>query len=237
MKNLNFKSVFSTFLCVSTVLLCLFFASCKKDADNLTVLLNQSGTLSVKVTDNNKGFPGAKVRIYSANSELYSGSTDANGICNIGKILQGQYECYVSAKNDKKLYESIQYFQVIAGDDKTLVVNPFLNVGDIKLTIVQGYYYDDSPVPDVNVALIPHPHYANVEYNFQDLIEEAYAIGKTNSEGVVELFNLPAAGDGYNFNYSVLVYYNSDKYDYPYSSVYITKGVKRSFTVRVNLPG
>jgi len=87
------------------------------------------------------------------------------------------------------------------------------------------------------VALIPHPRYSNVDYHFQELIEEAYAIGKTNSDGWVEFQNLPSGTERYSFDYSALVYFDSSTYDYPiYNNyVYTTRDFKQSFTIKVNL--
>ena len=240
MKNVNLisKKILRISLSISAVLFCFLLVSCEKDPDNLTVLLNQSGTVSLKVTDDNQnGFSGAKISIYSSIPErerIFYGSTDVNGICTIGKVLQGQYMYYISAENNKKTYQSSEYFQVIAGEDKIIEVNPFLNIGDARIRIVKGYA--NEPIADVNVALIPHPNYSNETYYFQELLEEAYAIGKTNSEGWVEFQNLPAGAGGYSFEYSVLVYFDSSTYDYPVSNnyVYITRDVKRDFTIRVN---
>lgn len=213
------------------------FASCEKDSDNLTVLLNQSGTLSIKVVDNSQsGFKGSKVSIYSSipdGERIYNDSTDINGICDIGKVLQGQYEYYVSAVKDNITYSCSEYFQVIAGDDKTIETNPFLNVGDARVKIVN---INSEPIAEINVALIPHPNYSNVDYYLSDLIDEAYAIGKTDSEGWVEFQDLPA-GSRYGGEYSVVVYYNSENFDYPTGNnyVYITRDSNSNFTLRFDI--
>jgi|SRR5690554_499351 len=223
-----------TFLLVAFSLL---LASCEKDSDNLTVLLNQSGTLSIKVVDSSQnGFKGAKVSISSSipdGERIYYDSTDINGICDIGKVLQGQYEYYVYAEKDNKIYSYSEYFQVIAGDDKTIETNPFLNVGDARVRVVN---INSEPITNINVALIPHPNYSNVDYYFQDLIDEAYAIGKTDSEGWVEFQNLPA-GSKYSMEYSVIAYYDSENYDYPtYNNYfYITRDSNSNFTIEVAL--
>jgi hypothetical protein len=241
MKNIHLisKRILRHSLSISTVLFCLLLPSCEKHPDNLTLLLDQSGIVSFKVTDDNlNGVQGAKISIYSSIPEkerIYYGSTDSKGICAIGKILQGQYTYFISAINNKKTYHLRESFQVIAGEDKIIEVNPFLNIGDARVRIEKGYSME--PIADVYVAIIPHANYSNVTYYFQELIEEAYAIEKTNSEGWVEFQNLPAGPGGYSFEYSVLVYFDSSTYDYPTSNnyVYITRGVKQDFTIRVNL--
>lgn len=216
---------------------CLLLASCENDPDNLTVLLNQSGTVSILVTDSDQnGFMGAKVSIYSSIPEgerIYYDSTDVNGMCYVGKVLQGQYGYNIIAEKDNKTYSLSEHFQVIAGDDKEIEVNPFLNVGDASVKIVNSI---SEPIADINVALIPHAHYSNIDYYFQELIDEAYAIGITDDEGWVEFQDMPA-GPGYNFEYSILAYFDSDNYDYPiYNNyVYISRDTKRRFTIEVNL--
>ena len=235
MKKLDLisKRILTISLSISAVLFCFLLASCEKAPDNLTVLLNQSGIVSLKVTDGNQnGFRGAKVSIYSsipAGERIYYGSTDANGVCTIGKVLQGQYGYYISAENNNKIYQLDGYFQVIAGEDKIIEVNPFLNIGDTKVRIVKGY--QEEPIADINVALIPHPRYSGVSYYFQELIEEAYAIGKTNSDGWVEFQDMPVGT-----SYSVLAYFDSSTYYYPAinNSVYITRDLMRNFTIRAD---
>ena len=80
MKKLNFLFIFY-----------LLLTSCDKYPDNLTVLLNQSGTVSLKVIDKNQnGVNKAKVSIYSsilADERIYYDSTDINGICKIGIVV------------------------------------------------------------------------------------------------------------------------------------------------------
>jgi hypothetical protein len=217
-------------------ILFLLVISCEKNPDNLTVLLNQSANLSLKVIDLDQiGFKEAKVNIYSsvpASERIYYGLTDMNGICNIGKILQGQYEFYVIAEKDNKKYSLNEYFQVIAGEVKTIEVNPFLNIGGAKIKIVD---INSKPIADVNVAIIPHPRFSDKEYIFQDLINEAYAINKTDSEGWVEFQDLPA-GAKFSYEYSVMVYFDSENYYYPVynNSISISRDTKDNFKIVIN---
>jgi hypothetical protein len=208
--------------------LCLLMASCEKYPDNITVLLNQSGTLSVKVIDNNQNGYNGVVGIYSPVGRIYYDTTDANGMCSIGKVLQGQYEYFVVAEKDNKFYSYSESFQVIAGDDKVINVNPFLNVGDARVKIINT---NSEPISGVFVAAIPHPNYSNESYYFQDLIDEAYGIGKTDSEGWVIIEDMPVD------TYSVLVFYDNDYYDYTiYSNYfYVYRDNIQSFTIKVNL--
>lgn len=217
------------YLFVLTILL----ASCEEEPDNLTVLLDQSGTLSIKVIDNDQsGFKGANVRIFSSipgGEIIFNDSTGANGICDAGKVLQGQYGYIVSAVKENKTYSYGEYFQVIAGDDKTIETNPFLNIGDASVKIID---INSDPITNTKVALIPHPCFSNVEYIFSELKDEAYAIGETNAEGIVEFLDMPVGLD-----YSVLAYNSSETYSYPNinNSVYISRGIKRNFTIQCDI--
>lgn len=194
--------------------------SCQKDSEtfpeNFTVTMNESGTLSIKIIDSDGGpVEGAILSVLSSipeSEEIYYDTTDASGTCNIGKVLQGQYRYYVSTEKNGMTYGEREYFQVIAGDAKYIEVNPFLNVGDISVEIVD--YYGDS-IPNVNVALIPHPSYYGTSYTFQSLIDESYFVRTTDSHGWVNFKNVPA-GDPYTIEYSVMAFYSSNDYDYPY---------------------
>ncbi len=213
------------------------FISCEKDPDNITVVLNGSGSLSIKVIDEqNNAFNGAKVNVYSSIPEgerIFYDSTDASGVCNVGKVIQGQYLYYVSAEKDNRIYNIAEYFQVIAGESKTIEVNPFLNVGKLSIRIID---YFSNPVELVNVALIPHSNYSNVTYYFDDLLEEAYFNARTNADGWVTFDKVPA-GAMYSSEYSVLVYFSSSEYAYPYSNngFYVYRDTERKYTVQVDL--
>lgn len=213
------------------------FVSCGKDNDNITVVLNGSGDLKVKVVDEeNNAVNSAKVSVYSSIPEgerIFFDSTNASGICDLGKVIQGQYMYYVYAKKGKMTYSTAEYFQVITGETKTLEVNPFLNVGNLSIRIIDNQM---NPVGFVNVALVPHARYSNVTYFFEDLKEEAYFDAMTNSDGWVTFDKVPT-GAMYGLEYSVLVYFDSSEYDYPYSNngIYVYRDTERKYTIQVDL--
>lgn len=209
------------------------FISCAKEPDSMTVFLNQSGTVSIKVVDNNKNaFKGAQVSIYSSvpgDQRIYFDSTDVSGICNVGKILQGQYKYHVTAKKDKPVYSYSEYFQIIAGDDRILEVNPFKNTGKISIKIINSQMV---PVGNVNIALIPHPNFSNEDYIFNDLINEAHFTSKTNTDGWTQFEGIPVDRE-----YSVLVYFDNKNYSYPKGNNYAfaNRYEERRFTIQANL--
>lgn len=153
---------------LSTVLIALLFVSCEKNPDNITVTLNQSGTLKVKVTDgSHNGVSKARLSVFSRINDdygrVYYDSTDVSGNLDVGKLLEGPYEFSLWVKKDNRIYYSREYFQIIAGNEKIIEVNPFLNVGNITISLVKA---NNEPLSGVNVALIPHPKFSNENYTF-----------------------------------------------------------------------
>lgn len=213
------------------VLIALLFVSCEKNPDNITVTLNQSGTLKVNVTDeSHNAVSKAKFAVISRfidnYQRIYYDSTDASGKLDVGKLLEGTYEYYVWVKKGNRDYTIHDAFQIIAGDEKIIEVNPFLNVGNVTITIVNE---NNVPITDVNVALIPHPKYSNINYTFESLLEEAYYTGAVNSKGSVRIEKIPA-----DWEYSVLIYRNATEYEYPnYNNyVYAFRDEERSYTIQ-----
>jgi hypothetical protein len=216
---------------LSLVLIALLFVSCEKNPDNITVTLNRSGTLKFKVTDDShNGVPKARISvIYRENdgySRVFYDSTDATGNLDAGKLLEGSYEFYLWVKKDNRVYNSGDDFQVIAGNEKIIEVNPFRNIGNVNISIVN---VNNEPLTGVNVALIPHAKYSNVNYTFENLIKEAYYTGAVDSKGSVRIEKIPAESE-----YSVLIYRNSNEYEYPNSnnSVYALREQEGSFTIQ-----
>jgi hypothetical protein len=216
---------------LSTVMIALLFISCEKNPDNITVTINQSGTLKVKVTDDShNGVSKARLFIYSRVNDgfnrIYYDSTDASGNLDVGKLLEGTYEFYLWVIKDNRTYNTHEYFQVIAGNEKIIEVNPFLNVGSVTVSIVN---VNNEPVTGVNVALIPHPNFSNVNYIYDNLLKEAYFKGAVDSKGSVRIEKIPA-----EWEYSVLVYRSSTEFEYPtYNNyVYAIREQERSFTIQ-----
>lgn len=215
---------------LSVVLIALLFISCEKNPDNITVTIINSGTLKVKVTDNsNNGVAKAKLSVYSRVNDGYDrifyDSTDASGNLDVGKLLEGSYEFYLWVKKDNRIYNSRGYFQVIAGNEKIIEVNPFRNVGNVTVSIVNT---NNEPITGVNVALIPHPKFSNINYTFESLLQEAYFTGVVNSNGSVRIEKIPA-----DWEYSVLIYRSSSEYEYSFSNyVYAIREEERSFIIQ-----
>ncbi|MCF8370262.1 MAG: hypothetical protein K9H64_01485 [Bacteroidales bacterium] len=222
MKKLNY-----VFLFVAILLL-----SCEKGNENVTVLIDQSGYFNVKVVDlNQKGIEGIELKLYyeGAPGPLEVGETDASGNYDFGKLLQGYYEYEGLVEKNGMEYYIGGPIQIIAGDRKSVTSEPFLNIGELRITLVNNY---QQALENVNVALIPHPAYSN--YTFQQLLDDAYYIRSTNSEGLVNFLDVPA-GDYYNYrSYSLMVYYDEFNYGFPNSNnVYVISDEVQEYTLTV----
>lgn len=213
------------------------FSSCEKDPDTITLITNQGGNVTIKVlNDDNTPFAHAKVAVASTigdGSVLYYDSTNNEGICNIGKLLEGQYEYMIAAYKGKVYFEKEGAFQVISGDSKTVEINPFTNVTKVSVKIVDYYY--ETPLADISVALIPHAPYYNNSYSFESLINEAYYTGVTNTDGWITFNKVPY--HSVSGEYSVMVFTDSNNWDYPSSgnTFYLSSSQLNSYTVRVDL--
>jgi len=200
------------------------FFSCEKDDINVT--LNQSGTINVKVIDNdNKGIDGAMVTIsYSSYSDAaYEGKTNSSGICKTDKLLQGIYDCYAQVTYNNVPYYDSKSVQVIAGENKTVEINPISNAGTAIINVRP--YYGSINVAGLNVALIPY--YQNIE-SIEKIKGMAHFIGKTNSNGTVQITDIPASVE-----YRVYVYDDNTVYRNYNGYFYIRKGHISEFTVEI----
>ena len=214
----------------------IILASCTKndssDCPDCPSVDTNSAAISVKIVDNNQQVvENASVEISSSSDHtLLSCTTGATGICDAGKLLEGEYACKASSQLGKLKYSIEEYFQVISGENKTIEVNPYSNAGTVNITVM-----DSEPVPNITVALIPHPNYSNEDYSFDGLLEEAYFTGTTNQDGLIVFENVPALGYQGKV-YSVMVYYDAITWNYPISnnSFYMHKDSEIDFTAHVN---
>ena len=224
----------------------IFASSCEKNPDNLTLLIKESGSVSVKILDDGgKVVDGAHVQIFSSipeNQMIYSDSTNSSGICMIGNVLQGQYRYLVKAIKGNRKYYLSDHFQVISGSDKVCEAFPFRNTGDVSVTIINQ---NSLPLAGVNVGLIPRLRVYDpaIIYTFRELLNDSYAVIQTDTGGKA-LFRKMPAGSGYNImtsdepDYSVFIFRDSLHYDYPFGNNYldIYRGAEtRNFIITTNL--
>lgn len=213
------------------------FASCDKEPDTITLITNHGGNIIIKlVSDDNTPIARAKVAISSTVTEgtlIYYDSTNNEGICDPGRMLEGQYEYIVTAYKGKLYFEKYGTFQVIGGDSKTVEINPFAEITKATFTIVD--YYNQNPLTDVRVALIPHSSYYNFTYTFDSLMNEAYYTETTDLQGQVTFNEVPyttAAGQ-----YSVMVYRDNGQWNYPSigNTFFLSSNQPNIFTVRADI--
>ena len=123
------KKMFFALLALSLTLV-----SCKDE----TIILNQSGTLTIKVVDEEgKPVADASVKLYFedyySNSAVFDKKTDASGTCKTDKLLQGNYDVYAEIKIEDQEYYTYKLVQVLADKNKTV---------ELKLTPYNGGGWD-----------------------------------------------------------------------------------------------
>ena len=171
-----------------------FLASCDKET---TYTINKSGSLTIKVVDSDgNGVDNAKIDLRLSGETLFYDSTDVSGVYKSEEMLEGIYRCYVSVTRNGLVYNSNQYVQVIAGENKRIEVNPFGNSKNI--TIGLSNYYNDAPI-SANVLICPRVNVSLDEYK-----ELAYFSGKTTN-GQFSVDEVPYG------SYYVVFYDDNDK--------------------------
>lgn len=196
-------------------ILLLLLISCTEK--NSLTEVNNKANLTIQVLDlNGKGIPKSLVTVNHFVPQnyinIFSDSTNEKGEAKPGKILEGNYCVSCTA-----LFEGIEYcasksFQIVAGNDKTISLSPFLNkIDKFRIFVVNK---KDEPISGINVAFISHPHMLPDYYTkFNELIEDAYWIEKTDNDGFASFVNVPSC-----FLYSALIYWDSTRYVYPSDS-------------------
>jgi hypothetical protein len=195
---------FKRFLSISIFLL--LFNSCE-DSKNIevTLLMPSSGTLKVQILDGDLiPLQGAIVKIYEGNpyqsNDLKIIETDSNGLADFGVLNEKTYYviCDVAWKNIE--YSINQLVQVIAGEEKSEVLNVLDYTGEITIqyvtrfdyydNVLERYVYTDSVIgPGYKVALIPRYETTN---NYNSNINYAHFQANTNIDGVVLFKDVPA---------------------------------------------
>ena len=215
------------------LLMAVVMISCEENKD-LNVTLNESGTLKVKVLDEaGEGIGDAKVEVSTvigaSGQVVFEDSTNSSGVCETGKLLQDEYVCRVTAQVDKRVYRTEAYTQVIAGENKTVEAYPIANSGKITATVVN---MEEEPLEDVNVAVLPFYHEANLTY--EEMVEKRWYNSSTDANGDVTFTKVPAF-EQYGRSYSFFVYYDEENYDYPFDDVNLLSGEHKEITLQVDL--
>ena len=146
--------------------------SCEENKD-LNVTVNESGNVQVKSENAGNAIEEAGFTISTAfeeqNRVIFEDSTNASGLCEVGKLLQDEYRCDVKYKVERRYYHEQRYFQVVAGESKTMELNPIANSGTLRVNVLNP---EDEPIEGVYVAMIPHYQYNN--YTYEAMQEEAW---------------------------------------------------------------
>lgn len=192
------------FLISATIIL---FGSCQKD--EITVKLRTSGTLSVKVVDNNKqAMANEKVGLYTyyssgtttTSSLLDKIATNSNGEVNFGELAEGSYTLVVDTpKVNGVKYLPIKPIQVLSNINKSVTINVQEYTGTIKINLTNS---NNNPLANYNVILIPSEKY-NSSDNVNTCISKAEFRSTSNSAGQAT-FQVPSSRD-----FVIMVYDNA----------------------------
>jgi len=203
------------FSILAIVAIIAIFSSCQKD--EITVNLKTSGNISVQLIDSAKTtYPKVKVHLYSSyystngslyyNGEIDVFTTDDKGNVDFGTVAAGTYFVVADTiKNGNKKYIASKMVQVVSGDSKNVMLNPFEHIGNIKLNLnlYTGSSVDTFKRSKMKVALI----YANDYYpkmTRSKILSKALEVKSFNDDGSVAFNNVPA-----NITYMTYVYYNN----------------------------
>ncbi len=183
-----------------------FFATCQKD--NITVTLKTAGNLSVQIADSTgKKYANVKVHLSTSSSSSYSNdldveTTDNNGSVNFGTVESGTYYIVTDTiKNGNKKYLIAKPIQIISGDSKNYVFNPFEYVGTFKFKLYLSP--DTIKHTSIQIALVNYNDYSN-RLNRSQVISKAVDVKPFNNAGTVEFDNVPA-----NITYVAYVFINN----------------------------
>ena len=205
----------------------LLFTACIQYPDDVTVTINESGYINVKVVDNdNKAIEGAMVEIYWSSNVILKGITDASGMYIPEKMLQGSYYCVVSYTKREIEYQERKEVQVIAGEYKTVTINPFANSGNLNIQLESP---DGRPVPELNVLILPRDFYRT---SIDECIAAAFFTGKVDSQKKISFVEIPTG------NYRAWIYDDDKKIYRTYDSdsyIQIERGKTKDRTIRVDL--
>ena len=203
-----------------------FFISCEKHSDSIIVTINESGYVNVNVVDNdNKAIEGATVVIYDGRI-IFEGVTDASGVYTPEKMLQGSYYCIVSFTKREIVYQDRKEIQVIAGETKTISINPFANSGNLNVQLESP---DELPIPELNVLILYRDFYRN---SIDECIAEAIFKGRVDSQKKISFVEIPTGYyvvGIYDDNKKVYRTYDTDSY------IQIERGKTTNRTVRVDI--
>lgn len=224
------KKILLSGLIILTVFSVFLLSSCEKSDDH-TIVINNAGNLTIKVLDeNNQLCTDADVRVYSEGGKLYEDTTNITGIFNVGKLLYGEYSYSISAKKENRSYGDNRFFQIVAGDDKVIQINPFDIVSKVKITIVN--YMTGQSVPGISVGIMPYG-YSSTNLAFEDYVKLCYFIKVTDSNGQV-LFDGVPAGSIYGRSYTSLVYTDETHWESSGSIFNVFTGETRNYTIQTD---
>lgn len=209
----------------------IMFSSCEKN-DEKIIVLNNSGTLTIKVLDeNNQPCNDATVSIYSNGNLLFQDTTNTSGIFNVGKLLYGEYQYRVSAKKENRVYGDTRVVQIVAGENKVIQVNPYSYVSKVKFTVFNAY--NGEVIPDRSVGLLTYSNSGQSQLStLEDYIKLCYFIKKTDLNGEVIFENVPV-GSINSTAYKTIVFEDNTNWEVISNTFYVYPHETKSYLLEV----
>lgn len=228
------KNIRNISLALLATTLAFILPSCEKNDDH-TIVFNNSGSLTVKVLDeNNQPCNDASLTVYGGGQMLFQDTTNTTGVFNVGKLLYGEYGYSVTAKKENRTYSDNRMFQIVAGDDKVIQINPYSYVSKVKINVID--YWTGQPVQDISIGLLPTGSFSQgTSYSFEDYIKLCYFIEVTDSNGQV-IFNEVPVGSIYGRSYIAFIFTDESHWETSGNTMYVYKDETNTFTVQTMLP-
>lgn len=175
-----------------------------KDDDELTVILKQSGQLSLRLIDN-EGNPvsDAEVTLSIYDGELDVQTTNAEGRVDFGELNAESYAISTEVTHGGQQYNVRKAVQVISGSKKDVEINVQEYVGSASIKAI-GF---DGPAVGVKLLVAA----VNEDFQKADTFAEKLNLGikgTTDTNGKLELTDLSSG-----YEYMIYSYESSDDYE------------------------
>ncbi len=191
------KIIVFSLICLSAVL-----ASCSDDS--LSGCNNKTNIKVLVVDKDGKLIPGAKINLYynsNHHKPVLSGETNSSGEYRT-KILEGVYAVSAWVPDGLVFFRDSANCMALGGQDLSLTLRPFDNVGSISVQCVNP---NGTPAQNVNVSLIAQFHTCGAD--IQEVIPYKYVTLRTDTLGNVTFTFLPL-----HVYFSTLVWDDNNKW-------------------------
>lgn len=210
LKTIILKNIMKKLNLLILMLTALFLFSCEKN-DDITVSINECGSLELRIIDNEKRpVENAHITLMDVESEsilIKDEVLGIEGIYKMDKILQGSYKCFISVERDGKEYVMTSYFQIFTKDNKVVEYNPFSNTGIIN---VSAKISGANDITQYSLAIVPYN--GIITTSVDEVKENAFIIKNLNENGKLTISDIPADLSYVVYIYKDNIIYNSSTF-------------------------